>query len=83
MSPAQLIEAIIQILTIAIFLRVILSWFQVSSRNALVVILYQVTDFILAPLRRIIPSFGMFDITPIVAINLLQVIGGILIAAVG
>lgn len=83
MSPAQLIEAIIQILTIAIFLRVILSWFQVSSRNALVVILYQVTDFILAPLRRIIPSFGMFDITPIVAIILLQVIGGILIAAVG
>lgn len=40
----------------------------------LVNILYQVTEPILAPLRRIIPKVGLFDLTPMVAIILLQVI---------
>ena len=34
---------------------------------ALAVILHQITEPILSPLRRIIPMIGMIDITPIVA----------------
>lgn len=87
MSLAYLIEVIIQVLTFAIFFRVILSWFMINPRSGFVVTLYQLTyqltEPILAPLRRIVPRIGMFDITPIVAIILLQVIGGLLIAAVG
>ena len=63
-----------QALTIAIFLRVILSWFSQGPTNMLTNILYQVTEPILAPLRRIIPRVGMLDFTPLVAIVLLQVI---------
>jgi YggT family protein len=62
----------VQILSIAIFLRAILSWFIHDPRNPLVELLDQVTEPILAPLRRVVPRIGMVDITPLVAIILLQ-----------
>lgn len=61
-----------QILTFAILGRAILSWFPVNPRNPLLVLIYQITEPVLAPLRRIVPRVGLFDITPIVAILLLQ-----------
>lgn len=64
-----------QILSIAIFLRAILSWFVRDPRNPLVELLDQVTEPILAPLRRVVPRIGMVDITPLVAIILLQFLG--------
>ena len=63
-----------QILTAAIFFRAILSWFQMDPRNPLISMLDQITEPILAPLRRVVPRLGMIDITPLVAIILLQVI---------
>ena len=67
-----------EVLTIAIFLRAILSWFSPGTSNMLVSILYQVTEPLLAPLRRIIPRAGMFDFTPLVAIVILQLIARLL-----
>lgn len=61
-----------EVLTIAIFARSIISWFPVNPGNRLVAALYQITEPILEPLRRIIPRVGMFDLTPMVAIILLQ-----------
>ena len=66
-----------EVLTFAIFIRVILSWFS-PRPNALTVILEKITEPILAPLRRIIPMAGMFDLTPLVAIILLQLIAAFL-----
>jgi len=63
------------VLTAAIFVRALLSWFRIDPRNPLVTILYEVTEPILDPLRRVIPRLGMIDITPLVAILLIQVIG--------
>jgi YggT family protein len=65
----------VQILSIAIFLRAILSWFVQDPRNPLIELLDQVTEPILAPLRRVVPRIGMIDITPLVAIILLQFLG--------
>ena len=74
-----------QVLTFAIFIRAILSWFTMSSRNPLLVSIYrvfiQITEPILAPLRRIVPTIGMIDITPIIAILLLQIIAQVLLRA--
>lgn len=71
-----------QVLTFAIFLRAILSWFTMSSRSPLLMSIYrvfiQVTEPILAPLRRIIPMVGMIDITPIIAILILQILSLVL-----
>ena len=63
------------VLTIVILLRAIVSWFTVNPSNPLVVILYRITEPILMPLRRIIPRIGVMDITPVIAIVLLLIIG--------
>ena len=66
------------VLTMAIFARAIISWFPIRPDNPLITILNQLTDPILIPLRRVVPSVGMIDITPLVAIILLQVMQGFL-----
>ncbi len=68
------IGIVCQVLTVAIFLRAILSWFSPTPTNMATVILYRVTEPLLASLRRIIPRVGMLDFTPLIAIILLQLI---------
>jgi YggT family protein len=65
---------LIYILYAAIFLRAMLSWFPVDRGGPLVRILDDITEPILAPLRRVVPRFGMVDITPMVALLVLFVI---------
>jgi YggT family protein len=66
-----------QVLTFAIFARAILSWFSMGmdTTNPIVAVLYQITEPVLAPLRTIIPRIGMIDISPLVAMIVLQMIG--------
>ncbi len=63
-----------RILSFVIFVRVLLSWFTVSRSNLLVVLLDEISNPILRPLRRIVPRLAMFDITPMVAIAILYII---------
>ncbi len=68
----SIIRAFIIILVIAIFARTILSWFPTANRlNPLVALIYQLTEPILLPLRKIIPRMGMFDFTPTIALLIL------------
>ncbi len=62
-----------RVLSYAVFARIIISWFGISRSNIFIVILDDVTEPILAPLRRIVPRFGVFDITPLIAIGILYV----------
>jgi YggT family protein len=80
MYLANFISLLVNILVIAIFLRAIISWFRLAPNNPIVLILTQVTEPILAPLRRVVPSLGMFDITPWIAMILLQFLGQIIIS---
>jgi len=79
------IWVIFQALTFAVFFNAIFSWLvMINPRNSFVLSIYhvlrQITDPILAPLRRIIPLIGMMDITPIIAIVILQIISQVLSA---
>jgi YggT family protein len=74
-----IVQATILVLTIAIVARALLSWFpNVNPTNPAVEFLFTVTEPILAPLRAIMPRIGMIDITPMIAIILLQVINRVL-----
>ena len=70
----SIIRLICDLVTILILLRVIVSWIFPRSTNMLLVILYRLTEPILAPLRRIIPRVGRLDFSPLVAIILIQLI---------
>ncbi|HSH79303.1 MAG TPA: YggT family protein [Herpetosiphonaceae bacterium] len=71
-----------QILYIAIFVRIIMSWIDQGGQMRITQILHEITEPILAPIRRIMPSMGMFDLSPMVAIILLQVLQRLLLSAI-
>ena len=80
----RFISLLSTVLYIALLGRVLLSWFQVGPSSPfypVIAILYQVTEPILAPIRRVLPRFGMMDFSPIVAFFLLQLVQRVLIGA--
>jgi YggT family protein len=70
----QFFDLLFTLLYIAILVRVILSWVQMDPYHPLIVLLDQITEPFLAPIRRLVPPVGMMDITPIVAIIVIQVL---------
>ena len=63
---------------IALFARIILSWFPLQPGGAMASVftfLYQITEPVLGPVRRIIPPIGMgLDISPIIVIFGIQIL---------
>ena len=78
----QCINLLFQVLIFAIVARALLSWFNLGPSHPIVRILYDLTEPILSPLRRVIPTIGMIDITPIAAIILLEFVRTILLSLV-
>ncbi|HEX8491767.1 MAG TPA: YggT family protein [Pyrinomonadaceae bacterium] len=66
-----ILYGLLDIYSILIFMRIIFSWGTVSQRNRVMRFLVNVTDPLLLPLRRMIPPFGMLDLSPIVAFILI------------
>jgi YggT family protein len=55
-----------------IIINIILSWFPSVRDTGFGRFIYAISEPYLEPFRRIIPTFGMFDFSPIVAIIALQ-----------
>lgn len=78
----------VRVINFLVFIRVIMSWFPVNNSNALVRLLYALTEPILGPVRSIIqksPLGGpgmMIDFSPIIALFFLEFAGRILQALV-
>ena len=71
---ANIINLLFTVLNFAILTRVILSWVRVDPYHPLVRIIYQITEPILAPLRRAIPPTAGLDFSPIVAFFILELL---------
>jgi len=76
--PLLLLSWGFTLLRVALLVRVISSWLPVSPYSWWVRWSYVLTEWMVAPLRRIIPSLGPIDITPIVAWLLLSLLQSIL-----
>ncbi|HMG12531.1 MAG TPA: YggT family protein [Gemmatimonadaceae bacterium] len=62
------------ILKAAIIVRVVSSWLPISPYSKWVSWSYKLSEPMLAPLRRIVPSFGGLDVTPIIVYILLSIL---------
>ena len=62
--------------------RVISSWVGGSPYSPWWRWSFLLTEWLLAPLRRIVPNFGMIDVTPIIAYFLLRLLASLLVSAV-
>ena len=80
MTGVEIVLYLIDAYSIIILARVVLSWFMMnpSSRGGFLAstyqALFQITEPLLAPLRRAMPRTGMLDLSPMIAIILLQIV---------
>ena len=75
------VDMLVYVLSIAIFGRVIMSWISPGGNDPVSTILFQITEPILGPIRRVMPRMGMFDLSPMVALILLNFVIRPLISA--
>ena len=69
-----LLNGLLSLYILLIFLRVIFSWVNVSYSHKWMRLLVTATEPLLGPLRRAIPLIGGFDVSPIVALLIVQVL---------
>jgi uncharacterized protein YggT (Ycf19 family) len=87
---ADFLQALLTVYTLLIFAYIVSSLiFAFGGRvpynrgvDAVLTFLRQVCEPYLRIFRRVIPAIGPFDLSPIVAIFVLQIVGGIVIRAV-
>ena len=82
-SIVYLLARLIDIYTIVIIVRAIISWVQPNPYNPIVQLLYRVTEPVLYPIRRMLFRYrGMrdtgIDFSPFIAIIMLYVLKSIL-----
>lgn len=68
------ISILLSLLLLLIVIRSILSWFSIQHDNPYIILLYQITEPILAPLRRVVPKIGLLDTAPLAAIFIIWVL---------
>ena len=76
----QFIQIFAFVLTWAIIIRALLSWFSFSGAQPVFRLLVEITEPVLGPIRRVLPTAGMLDFSPLVALLLIQVISNILLS---
>ena len=75
----SIINIVFEILTYIIFIRVILSWFSHNPYQPVIKWIYKISDFVLSPIRNVLSPIGGIDISPIIAIFIIQLIKNIIL----
>lgn len=55
-----------------IFIRILTSWFNPNPNQPIMKFLYDITEPVLAPARKLLPSFGGIDFSPILVFMLIS-----------
>ena len=82
----DLLVILLQLYVVCVFARIILSWFPVSPGSpiaAVSTVLYSITEPVLGPIRNVLPSIGMFDLSPMVVIFAVRLVIIPIIAGAG
>ncbi len=67
MGIIGLVQLLFELYIIILLVRVLLSWVQIDPHNPLVNLVNQLTEPLLAPIRRLLPQTGAIDFSPLVA----------------
>jgi YggT family protein len=80
----SLLGLLIQLYSFVILARVLLSWVpNLDPYHPAVQFLYQATDPVLEPARKLIPPIGMIDISAMVVLIILQILARALLGSGG
>jgi len=70
---ADLIALVLTVFLVAVIIQVILSWINPGQYNPVIGLVHKLSDPVLKPIRRLIPSVGGIDLSPLFATLLLLV----------
>lgn len=73
------INVLAQALSLAIIIRVLLSWVQLRLPFGLGEFVWSVSEPLLAPIRRALPFMGGMDLSPMVALIAIQIVESVLL----
>ncbi len=75
-----LLARVLQIYTFILLIRILITWIpNLDPHHPIVQLLFQVTEPVLEPARKIIPPIGMIDISPIVVFIILGILQDLLV----
>jgi len=78
---ALIIDLAYRILFVALIVRVVAAWFGMFRYSRWIRPAYILTDWMVEPVRRIVPLVGAFDFSPVVAMIVLSLLRQILVSA--
>ena len=65
---------LLDLYSLVLLASVLLSWVNLSPDNAFVRVVRQLTEPVLAPIRRVLPAAGGFDFSPLVALVVIRLL---------
>lgn len=77
LTLAELLKTLVYLYIFIIIIQVAISWINPGAYNPITVIMYQLTEPVMKPARRLIPPAGGFDWSPLVvliALNLMIIL---------
>ena len=69
-----LVHVAFQVLNWLIIARIILSWVPHNAYSPIFRFIYEITEPVLAPFRKLLPRNTMMDFSPIIAVLVLQLV---------
>lgn len=78
-SVAMLVQLFVQLYSLVILARVLMSWVNIDPYSPLAHIIFNLTEPVLAPIRNLLPQTAGLDFSPIIAMVLLQIVGQMLV----
>ncbi|MEP0201000.1 MAG: YggT family protein [Halioglobus sp.] len=73
-SVIGLVGLLVNIYFFALLAMIILSWVAAGSRHPAIALLYQITEPVMAPFRKLLPAMGGIDFSPIMVFILINII---------
>lgn len=80
-SVAALANAILKIYFFALIAMIILSWVAPQASHPGALLIFQLVEPIMAPVRKVIPPLGMIDLSPIVVFIAINIIDGVVVGS--
>lgn len=74
----RIINILVQLITILVIVKIFLSYFM-SPYHPVRLWIDRIVEPMLNPIRRVVPLIGMIDISPLILIILVQVLGRVII----
>lgn len=81
MDIASLLISILNIFSFILFARALMSWFDPGMRSTIGRALYDITEPVVAPVRRVLPSMGGIDLSIMVTIFLVIILQRLIASA--